>query len=233
MGYAFCTSACFGCGRISSHNPLHVPSIRVYGERQPICQACVDRINPRRIANGLDHHPSPRSLQPLPRGGAAMTLRKLIRRLSFAIAAMMIALTSAHAGDNSCNGEILPGGKMTDPWHEADDPDSFPSDCRFDPHSAIGKRILRVCPVGSVCEISLPLSGSGKSRNPIKHIEFIRRDKETELRKAQLEALPPELRAIHDQLYDDYKACGMKPRECEFSLNRYIQFRRKHNLIVP
>ena len=53
MGYAFCTSACFGCGRLFSYNPMRVPSIRIQGTREPICEACVTSVNPRRIANGL------------------------------------------------------------------------------------------------------------------------------------------------------------------------------------
>jgi hypothetical protein len=55
MGYAFCTSACFGCRRIFSYNPVRVPSIRdLNNVRQPICQECVNRANPQRIINGLD-----------------------------------------------------------------------------------------------------------------------------------------------------------------------------------
>lgn len=54
MGFITCTSACIGCRRLFSYNPMRVPSIRIDGVREPICQACVDRINPRRIANGLD-----------------------------------------------------------------------------------------------------------------------------------------------------------------------------------
>jgi hypothetical protein len=53
MGYAFCTSACIGCRRIFSYNPMRVPSITINGSREPICQNCVDRVNPQRIANGL------------------------------------------------------------------------------------------------------------------------------------------------------------------------------------
>jgi hypothetical protein len=53
MGFAFCISPCIGCGRLFSYNPVRVPSLTVNGTRQPICQACVDRANPRRIANGL------------------------------------------------------------------------------------------------------------------------------------------------------------------------------------
>jgi hypothetical protein len=65
MGYAFCTSACFGCGRTFSYNPIHVPSIRHHGERQPICRLCVDIVNPRRIANGLNPIvPHPEAYEP-------------------------------------------------------------------------------------------------------------------------------------------------------------------------
>jgi hypothetical protein len=53
MAYAFCASPCVGCHRLFSYNPVHVPSLTVNGSRKPICQACVDRANPRRIANGL------------------------------------------------------------------------------------------------------------------------------------------------------------------------------------
>jgi hypothetical protein len=53
MGYAFATSACIGCGRLFSYNPMRVPSVRVRGSREPICMDCVERANPRRIANGL------------------------------------------------------------------------------------------------------------------------------------------------------------------------------------
>jgi hypothetical protein len=54
MGYAMCTGACIGCGKVFSFNPVRVPSIRIKGSREPICQACVDRVNPTRIANGLE-----------------------------------------------------------------------------------------------------------------------------------------------------------------------------------
>lgn len=61
MGYAYCTSACCGCHRVFSYNPVRVPSVRMKdgkpdpdGDREPICQDCVERVNPRRIANGLE-----------------------------------------------------------------------------------------------------------------------------------------------------------------------------------
>ena len=56
MGYAFCTSECFGCHRIFSYNPLRVPSITspYTGTKEPICFDCVQRVNPLRIKNGLE-----------------------------------------------------------------------------------------------------------------------------------------------------------------------------------
>jgi hypothetical protein len=53
MGYAFAHGDCYGCGRLFSFNPLRVPSLPVDGVRQPICEACVARANPLRVANGL------------------------------------------------------------------------------------------------------------------------------------------------------------------------------------
>jgi len=60
MGYALAHSACIGCGRIFGYNPKHVPSIRMKngredpnGEREPVCQDCIERANPIRIRNGL------------------------------------------------------------------------------------------------------------------------------------------------------------------------------------
>jgi hypothetical protein len=52
--YALGHGYCAGCGRIFSFNPTHVPSVRISGEREPICRACVDYVNPMRIANGLE-----------------------------------------------------------------------------------------------------------------------------------------------------------------------------------
>ena len=54
MGYVWCTSQCFGCKRFFSYNPKRVPSIRINGEREPICRSCVERANPERIKRGLD-----------------------------------------------------------------------------------------------------------------------------------------------------------------------------------
>lgn len=53
MGYALAMSACIGCGQIFSYNPMRVPSLTVKGTREPICQRCVDVVNPQRIKKGL------------------------------------------------------------------------------------------------------------------------------------------------------------------------------------
>lgn len=52
-GAIFVLGECFGCKRLFSFHPNRVPSIRIAGAREPVCAACVERVNPRRIANGL------------------------------------------------------------------------------------------------------------------------------------------------------------------------------------
>lgn len=68
-GYVFILGPCIACGRVFSFNPDLVPSIPVGpgpggrpeprhpdagGRREPVCEACVTRANPLRVANGLD-----------------------------------------------------------------------------------------------------------------------------------------------------------------------------------
>lgn len=54
MAYMHAMSNCFACKQLFTYNPDLVPSIRVNGSREPICQSCVDRVNPMRKANGLE-----------------------------------------------------------------------------------------------------------------------------------------------------------------------------------
>jgi hypothetical protein len=54
MSYVLTWSECFGCHRVFAYNPVHVPSIRHNGNREPICAKCVARANPERIKNGLE-----------------------------------------------------------------------------------------------------------------------------------------------------------------------------------
>jgi hypothetical protein len=56
MGYALCFGYCFGCHKQFAFNPMRVPSIRdpKTGSKEPICWDCVEKANPRRVANGLE-----------------------------------------------------------------------------------------------------------------------------------------------------------------------------------
>lgn len=53
MAYMSVISPCYACRQLFSYHPDRVPSIRVDGIRQPICQSCVDRANVKRKENGL------------------------------------------------------------------------------------------------------------------------------------------------------------------------------------
>ena len=53
MGYALCTGYCIGCGYLFNFNPMRVPSVRIKGDRKPICADCVASANPMRVKNGL------------------------------------------------------------------------------------------------------------------------------------------------------------------------------------
>lgn len=52
-GYMFVMGECFGCKRVFTFSPTLVPSVMIKGHREPICQNCVDRVNPTRKENGL------------------------------------------------------------------------------------------------------------------------------------------------------------------------------------
>jgi len=54
MGTYFALGRCICCGRHFTFHPERVPSLRVEGKREPVCRACVDKINPVRKAKGLD-----------------------------------------------------------------------------------------------------------------------------------------------------------------------------------
>ncbi len=53
-GWVLAYGACFGCGRTFAFNPVTVPSIRVDGTREPICEGCIARANEARRAKGRD-----------------------------------------------------------------------------------------------------------------------------------------------------------------------------------
>jgi len=54
MGFVICTGVCANCNAFFSFNPMRVPSVRVNGVREPICRNCIERVNPVRIASGLE-----------------------------------------------------------------------------------------------------------------------------------------------------------------------------------
>jgi hypothetical protein len=53
MGYVMIVGTCIGCKGVFGFNPVHVPSVRIDGKREPICKACVDRVNPIRKMHGV------------------------------------------------------------------------------------------------------------------------------------------------------------------------------------
>lgn len=83
-------------------------------------------------------------------------------------AAILIAsVIAAHAGDNSCNGTIVVGPKMTKIESTFTSPSTgevVNVSCSFLSGSSVGRRILKTCPAGSECSIDLDL---GVPTNPI------------------------------------------------------------------
>ena len=46
--YALVYSPCIGCGKVFGYNPHRVPSVRIDGERQPVCKECIEAENVKR-----------------------------------------------------------------------------------------------------------------------------------------------------------------------------------------
>jgi len=57
MGYVTCMGRCAVCGGLMSFNPVRVPSITIKGNREPVCQSCMARINALRKEKGLEEFP--------------------------------------------------------------------------------------------------------------------------------------------------------------------------------
>jgi hypothetical protein len=67
-GYVLAHGYCFGCGALFSFNPRRVPSIRPAPGHppEPVCRACIERVNPDRLARGLQPiEPLPDAYEPL------------------------------------------------------------------------------------------------------------------------------------------------------------------------
>ena len=56
-GYATCMGECLVCGKIFSFNPVRVPSFRINGKREPICESCIEFLNGQRKVQGLEPWP--------------------------------------------------------------------------------------------------------------------------------------------------------------------------------
>jgi DNA-directed RNA polymerase subunit RPC12/RpoP len=67
-GYCSVISPCIVCGQIFSYNPHRVPSTSLLtGEREAVCQDCMNRINAKRATMGLPPHEIlPGAYDPLP-----------------------------------------------------------------------------------------------------------------------------------------------------------------------
>lgn len=84
-------------------------------------------------------------------------------------AALLLTATAANAGDNSCRGAMVVGPEWT--TITGDETSLLPKDhpryvpatvCRFMTASPLGKRILRICPNGSQCTLSLSINSNAK-----------------------------------------------------------------------
>ena len=65
MPFMLVVGTCIGCGKMFTFNGGKVPSVLVGGQREPICLACVNRVNPIRIAKGLEPiKPAPGAYEP-------------------------------------------------------------------------------------------------------------------------------------------------------------------------
>jgi hypothetical protein len=53
MPYMVVLGLCVRCRAVMSFNPETVPSVRVDGEREPLCEPCVRVLNGQREAAGL------------------------------------------------------------------------------------------------------------------------------------------------------------------------------------
>jgi hypothetical protein len=53
MSFVHVTGPCVACGRVFTFSPTKVPSIRINGEREPVCRSCFERW--KVIHNKPDH----------------------------------------------------------------------------------------------------------------------------------------------------------------------------------
>lgn len=59
MGFVLCFGTCISCRRLFYFNPVKVPSFRVNGIKEPICELCMNRVNDYREKHGMEHFKIP------------------------------------------------------------------------------------------------------------------------------------------------------------------------------
>lgn len=57
MGYALAIGPCLLCKQPFTFNPMRVPSFRVNGVKEPICQHCMELANVKRKEMGMEPFP--------------------------------------------------------------------------------------------------------------------------------------------------------------------------------
>jgi hypothetical protein len=63
---------CAACGRLFGFSPSRVPSVRIGGEREPVCRDCMGMLNARRVEAGMRPwriHPEAYAPDPVGDGG--------------------------------------------------------------------------------------------------------------------------------------------------------------------
>ena len=75
--------------------------------------------------------------------------------------AASIAMSTAHAGSNVCQGTVQVGKEWTTVKGESGD--YAPEGCRFQTTSELGRLIIAACPDTSVCMIDVPLTGTASA----------------------------------------------------------------------
>lgn len=53
MGYMIAMGNCAVCGNLFTFNPERVPSVRINGEKEPVCRPCMERVNILKREKGL------------------------------------------------------------------------------------------------------------------------------------------------------------------------------------
>lgn len=58
-GYALMLGCCVLCNRQFSFNPVRVPSLKVQGVREPMCEPCFHAAQAKRVEAGVEPWPDP------------------------------------------------------------------------------------------------------------------------------------------------------------------------------